>query len=148
MEFFYSLYPLIKSFHIIAVVCWMAGLFYLPRLFYYHVTEGEKAQTSELFCLMEMRLLKIITTPAMLATWFFGLIMLMIPGVIDLSTSWIWVKIVAVLILTGFHGWLAAKRRELQEGTCQVSGRTFKMMNEVPTVLLIIIVILAVVKPF
>ncbi len=141
-------YPWIKAFHIISIVCWMAGLFYLPRLYFYHVTEGHEEKMNDLFGLMEKRLLKIITTPAMVASWIFGLLLLMIPGVIDLGTGWIWVKIIAVLLLTAFHGWLAAKRKEIMNGTCQVSGRTFKLMNELPTVLLVIIVVLAVVKPF
>lgn len=148
MEFLIQLYPWIKALHIISIVAWMAGLFYLPRLFYYHVSQVNNSETGELFALMELRLLKIITTPAMMASWFFGLLLLIIPGVVDLSTSWIWIKIVAVIAMTGFHGWLAAKRKEIQAGTCTVSGRNFKIMNEVPTILLIIIVIMVVVKPF
>ncbi|MXZ50835.1 MAG: protoporphyrinogen oxidase HemJ [Rhodobacteraceae bacterium] len=144
----YELYPWIKALHIISFVCWMAGLFYLPRLYFYHVTEGNDPKTGILFTTMETRLLKIITTPAMLATWIFGLILLAIPGVVNLQFSWIWIKLAAVLLLSVFHFWLASKRKELMAGTCRISGRTFKWMNEIPTVLLIVIVLLAVIKPF
>ena len=142
------LYLWIKALHIISVVCWMAGLFYLPRLYYYHVTEGRDPPTSSIFMKMEMRLLKVITTPAMLATWLFGIILLTIPGIVDWQMVWIWVKISSVLLLTVFHFWLAFKRKELMAGTCQVRGKTFKMLNEIPTVLLVIIVICVIVKPF
>ncbi len=144
----YDFYPWIKALHLIAVVCWMAGLFYLPRLYFYHVTEGSKPDITQLFSTMETRLLKIITTPAMLATWIFGIILMAIPGIVDWQMIWMWGKLASVLLLTVFHFWLASKRRELIAGTCQVSGKTFKLMNEIPTVLLIVIVVFVVVKPF
>lgn len=144
----HDLYPWIKALHIISFVCWMAGLFYLPRLFFYHVTEGNDPQTGKMFSTMERRLLKIITTPAMLATWLFGLLLLITPGIVDWQMIWIWIKLVSVLLLTAFHFWLSSKRKELITGNCQVSGKTFKRLNEIPTVLLIIIVLLVVVKPF
>ena len=141
-------YLWIKALHIISVVCWMAGLFYLPRLYYYHVTEGSDPQTSTMFTKMETRLLKIITTPAMMATWLFGILLLTIPGIVDWQMVWIWVKLSSVLLLTVFHFWLSSKRKELIAGTCQVTGKTFKRMNEIPTVLLVIIVVAVIVKPF
>lgn len=144
----YDFYPWIKALHLIAVVCWMAGLFYLPRLYFYHVTEGSKPDITQLFTTMETRLLKIITTPAMLATWIFGIILMAMPGNVDWQMIWMWGKLASVLLLTVFHFWLASKRKELIAGTCQVSGKTFKLMNEIPTVLLIVIVVFVVVKPF
>ncbi len=144
----YDFYPWIKALHLIAVVCWMAGLFYLPRLYFYHVTEGSKPDITQLFTTMETRLLKIITTPAMLATWIFGIILMAMPGIVDWQMIWMWGKLASVLLLTVFHFWLASKRKELIAGTCQVSGKTFKLMNEIPTVLLIVIVVFVVVKPF
>ena len=144
----YDFYPWIKALHLIAVVCWMAGLFYLPRLYFYHVTEGSNPDITQLFSTMETRLLKIITTPAMLATWIFGIILMAMPGIVDWQMIWMWGKLASVLLLTVFHFWLASKRKELIAGTCQVSGKTFKLMNEIPTVLLIVIVVFVVVKPF
>ena len=144
----YDFYPWVKALHLIAVMCWMAGLFYLPRLYFYHATEGSNPDISQLFSTMETRLLKIITTPAMLATWIFGIILMAMPGIVDWQMIWMWGKLASVLLLTVFHFWLASKRKELIAGTCQVSGKTFKLMNEIPTVLLIVIVVFVVVKPF
>ena len=139
-------YLLIKSLHIIRMVAWMAGLFYLPRLYAYHADVAKDSDQDALFQLMERRLLKVITTPAMIATFFFGGMMLTIPGA--LSGGWIHAKLGLVLILSGFHGACAAWRKSFVGGYNTKSSKFYRMINEVPTVLLIGIVLLAIMKPF
>jgi putative membrane protein len=142
-----ALYPWTKSLHVIAVVAWMAGIFYLPRLFVYHAeTVGLAGPTHELFGTMEGRLLRVIMTPAMLATWGFGLLLVATPGIVDWSQAWPWAKAAAVLAMTGFHGWCAARRRDFAAARNARSGRTYRMMNEVPTLLLVLIVVSVIVK--
>lgn len=148
-EFLTTAYPWVKSLHVISVIAWMAGLFYLPRLFVYHVEKvGNGGDTDELFQLMEMRLLRVIMNPAMIATWLFGLALVFTPGILDWSMTWPWTKAAAVLAMTWFHHWLGKRRKELMTGNCDISGRHFRLMNEVPTVLLIIIVISVIARPF
>ena len=126
----------------------MAALFYLPRLFVYHVEEANALTGgSGLFETMERRLVKAIMTPAMISTWIFGLLLIGIGG-IDWSTLWPWTKAAAVLGMTGFHGWCAAERKRLAAGVFGHSGRRYRLLNEVPTLLLIVIVISVVVRPF
>jgi putative membrane protein len=134
-------YPVIKSLHVISVISWMAGLFYLPRLFVYHAEQVQAgSRTDAMFQTMERRLLRAIMNPSMLATWLFGLALVFTPGVVDWSAPWSWVKAACVLAMTGFHGWLAARRRDFAAGRNSRSGRTYRMMNEVPTVLMVVIV--------
>ena len=144
-----DIFLLVKALHVISVIAWMAGLFYLPRLFVYH-TESSLVEgaTAELFETMEYRLLRVIMNPAMIATWVFGLWMVFTPGVIDWGLIWPYTKAGAVLGMTWFHHWLGRRRKELASGTCQITGRQFRIMNEVPTVLLIVIVVSVIVKPF
>ncbi len=142
-----DIYPWTKSLHIISVIAWMAGLFYLPRLFVYHVEAAQKGDSrDEIFQVMERRLLRAIMNPAMIATWLFGLALVMTPGIVDWSSVWPWTKAASVLAMTWFHQWLGQRRKDLAQGACTVSGRTFRMMNEVPTLLLIIIVFSVVMK--
>ena len=144
-------YLWLKALHVISVIAWMAALLYLPRLFHYHQAEFEgnrEARMMSTFSTMEVRLLRIIATPAMLAAWAFGLMLLAVPGLIDHSGIWIWVKLASVALLTWFHFWLAARRKELAAGGCRVSSRSFRLLNEVPSVLIVIIVIMVIVKPF
>ena len=142
-----ALYPWTKSLHVISVVAWMAGIFYLPRLFVYHAEiAGAEGPTHELFGVMERRLLRAIMTPAMIATWIFGLLLVATPGAVDWSFLWPWTKAAAVIAMTWFHMWCAARRRELASGANTRSGRSFRMMNEVPTLLLVVIVISVIVK--
>jgi putative membrane protein len=144
-----SIYPWIKAFHIMSVIAWMAALFYLPRLFVHHVERGMvSTDTDQMFQMMELKLQKVIMNPAMIATWIFGLLLASIPGVIDWGSIWPWTKLASVLVMSWFHGWLALRRKELAAGQNTRSGRTFRMMNEVPTVLMLIIVISVVVRPF
>lgn len=140
-------YPWIKAFHVIAVVAWMAGLFYLPRLLVYHVEKVEAgSETDALFQVMERRLLKAIMNPAMIATWGLGLALVMTPGVVDWSLVWPWAKALSVCVMTWFHIWLGLRRKDFAAGKNRVSGRSYRMMNEVPTILLIIIVTAVIVK--
>ena len=135
------------SFHVIAVVAWMAGLFYLPRLFVYHAEKADRESAlDQLFQVMERRLLKGIMNPAMIATWVFGLMLVMTPGVVDWSMVWPWTKAASVILMTWFHMWLGMRRKDFAAGQNSVSGRHFRLMNEVPTILLIIIVTSVIVK--
>ena len=143
------LYPWIKSLHIVAVMSWMAGMFYLPRLFVYHAERGAVGtEMHATFMVMERKLLKLIMTPAMIAAWLFGLLLVLTPGVVDWGSGWPWVKVVAVLAMSGMHGWLETRRKEFAAGVNTRSGRTYRLVNEVPTVLMLVIVIMVVVKPF
>ncbi|MGB7244569.1 MAG: protoporphyrinogen oxidase HemJ [Sulfitobacter sp.] len=140
-------YPWIKSLHIMAVIAWMAGLFYLPRLFVYHAEKaGTKGDIHDLLGTMEFKLIKVIMNPAMIATWVFGLCLVLTPGVVDWSMVWPWTKGAAVIAMTGFHMWLGQQRKSLAAGTNALTGRQFRMMNEVPTVLMIVIVLSVVIK--
>ncbi|MGR3502109.1 protoporphyrinogen oxidase HemJ [Pseudaestuariivita sp.] len=146
-DFLSTAYPWTKSLHIISVVAWMAGLFYLPRLFVYHAERAtEPGILHDTFVVMERRLLRAIMNPAMIATWVFGLALVATPGIVDWGSVWPWVKAASVIAMTWFHMWCAGRRKELAAGTSQHSGRTFRMMNEVPTLLLIVIVCAVVVK--
>lgn len=140
-------YPWVKALHVIAVVAWMAGLFYLPRLFVYHAEQVEQGSPTEaMFLVMERRLLRAIMGPAMVATWVFGLMLVAVPGLVDWGLVWPWSKAASVLAMTGFHIWLARRWRDFAAGRNLVTGRQFRLMNEVPTVLLIVIVVSVVVK--
>ena len=148
-DFLLTFYPWTKSLHMISVIAWMAGLFYLPRLFVYH-TERVKAgtDTDDMFQTMERRLFKAIMRPAMIATWIFGLLMVATPGVVDWSSAWSWIKAASVIGMTGFHEWCGATVKRFAAGQNDREGRYFRLMNEVPTLLMIVIVVMVIVKPF
>jgi protoporphyrinogen IX oxidase len=134
-------YLVTKSLHVIAVIAWMAGLFYLPRLFVYHAEQVEAgSKTDAMFQTMERRLLQGIMNPAMSATWVFGLALVFTPGVVQWSDPWVWAKAASVLTMTWFHHWLGRRRKDFMAGSNTRTGRTYRLMNEVPTVLLVIIV--------
>lgn len=142
-----DLYPWTKVLHVISVIAWMAGLFYLPRLYVYHTEEVEPgSKTDALFQTMERRLLKAIINPASVATWIFGLALVFTPGIVDWSMAWPWMKAAAVLGMTWFHHWLALRRKDFVNGTNHVTGRRYRMMNEVPTVLMVVIVVSVIMK--
>lgn len=141
-------YPWIKSVHIVSMVAWMAGLLYLPRLFVYHSMAPIGSALSETFKVMERRLLRGIMTPAMLATWGFGLLLGAIPGVVDWRMGWIWAKLVLVAGLTGFHVVLGRWRMAFSADQNHHTTGFYRAINELPTVALIAIVVLVVVKPF
>ena len=146
-DFLFLLYPWIKAFHVISVIAWMAGLFYLPRLFVYHAESvGQSGDTHELFQTMELKLLRVIMNPAMIAAWVFGLMLVFTPGVVDWSAAWPWVKAACVLGMTWFHHWLGLRRKDFVAGQNSRDGRVYRMMNEVPTVLMVGIVISVIVK--
>lgn len=144
-----SIFPWVKSLHVIAVISWMAGLLYLPRLFVYHVETDQAFITpSETLEKWEHLLLRRIMGPASVVTWICGLIMAATPGIIDWSAAWPWIKFACVIGMTGFHHWLMGERKRLAAGTATKTGRQYRMLNEVPTVFMIIIVIMIIVKPF
>ena len=141
-----DLYLWLKAGHVISVIAWMAGLFYLPRLYVYHVEQREAVpEMVPVLEVMERRLLRAIMTPAMVASWVFGIAIVSL-GVIDWSQVWPWTKAAAVLAMSGFHGWCAAERKRLAAGRSRLTGRRARMMNEVPTILLIVIVVSVIVK--
>lgn len=147
MDWLAPLYPWTKALHIISVISWMAGMLYLPRLFIYHCDAEAGSDKSETFKVMERRLLRAIINPAMIASFVFGGVLLATPGIIDWSSWWIYVKLVLVLILSGMHGVFARWRKDFEADKNTLSTKTFRIANEVPTVLMIAIVILVVVKP-
>ena len=141
-----GLYPWLKALHIIAIIAWMAGMLYLPRLFVYHCEAAVGSVQSETFKVMERRLLRAIINPAMVASWVLGL-WLAWSGQ-WFSAPWLHGKLLLVLGLSGFHGMLARWTRDFAADRNQHSQKFFRIMNEVPTLLMIVIVILVVVKPF
>ncbi len=143
-----SAYPWIKALHIISIIAWMAGMLYLPRLFVYHADAEIGSIQSETFKVMERRLLKAITTPAMIAAWVCGLLLVATPGVYVLGDGWFYVKRTAVLGLSGMHGTLSKWCREFATDSNRHSARFYRMVNEVPTLLMIIIVTMVIVRPF
>ncbi|MBT5433092.1 MAG: protoporphyrinogen oxidase HemJ [Alphaproteobacteria bacterium] len=141
-------YPWVKAFHIIAVIAWMAGMLYLPRLFAYHVDAAPGSQQSETFKVMERRLLRGIINPAMILVFLLGGMLFLDRGAGIWTEGWWHVKLGAVLVLSGLHGWLSRWRRAFAEDRNTKSARFYKIVNEVPAVLMVIIVIMVVVKPF
>ncbi len=143
-----SVYPWVKALHVVSVMSWMAGLFYLPRLYVYHAERvlKEMAVAEDLFQTMERRLLNAIMNPAMIATWMFGLMLVMTPGIVDWTAVWPWAKTLGVLGMTWFHIWLGARRKDFVAGRNLRSGRTYRLMNEVPTILMLVIVFAVIVK--
>ena len=140
------MYEWLKAFHIIAVIAWMAGMLYLPRLFVYHCEADVGSIQSETFKVMERRLLKAIINPAMIATWVLGLWLAWSGGF--LKAPWLHGKLVLVIGLSGVHGMLSRYVKDFAADRRRKSQKFFRIINEVPTVLMILIVILAVVKPF
>ena len=141
-------YPWIKSAHILAIIAWMAGLLYLPRLFVYHALSPIGSDQSETFKVMERRLLRGIMNPAMIATLLFGGLLAGTPGVVDWRMGWIWAKLGLVLALLAYHHSLTRWRQAFANDRNRHSSRFFRIVNELPTIALIAIVILVVVKPF
>ena len=144
-----ELYPWVKALHIIAVISWMAGLLYLPRLFVYHCQSEAGSQQSETFKIMERRLLKAIMGPAMIVSWVLGLGLLVLIGYPDWSYQvWVYVKLLLVIALTASHIRLAGHVKAFAQDRNEHSERYFRIINEVPTVIMIAIVIIVTVKPF
>lgn len=141
-------YPWLKSLHILAVIAWMAGLLYLPRLFVYHAMAPTGSDRSETFKIMERRLERGIMTPAMIAALVFGALLAGTPGLVDWHEGWIWAKLALVAALLLYHGALARWRLAFVRDCNRHSPRFFRIVNELPTAALAAIVILVVVKPF
>jgi protoporphyrinogen IX oxidase len=148
-EFLASFYLWAKSLHVISMVAWMAGLFYLPRIFVYHAEKAPVGgETDAVFKIMERKLLRFIMNPAMITTWLLGIILLMTPGTVLWSSDfWIYPKVAAVFVLTWFHHWCGCRQRDFERAENTRSGRSYRIMNEIPTLTLIAIVVLAIVKP-
>ena len=140
-------YLLFKSIHLIAVISWMVGLLYLPRIFVYHVENSEKKQVTDIFEIMERRLYIFIMWPAMILAWLFGIILIYLNGLEVLFSLWIQVKLVLVLILSAYHEYLGKCLKSLKDGTNKKNAKFFRIINEVPTILLIIIVFIVIFKP-
>jgi putative membrane protein len=148
MSFLADLYPWTKSLHIISIIAWMAGMLYLPRLFVYHAETEPGSKLSETFKVMERRLLRGIINPAMIAAFIFGIALAATPGIVDWSQFWIWGKLALVAALSAMHGLLARWRREFAEDRNTRPARFYRIVNEIPTLIMIGIVVLVVVKPF
>jgi protoporphyrinogen IX oxidase len=143
-----ALYPWIKAFHVIAVISWLAGLLYLPRLYVYHCEVKPGSAESERFKVMERRLMRQIMLPAMIAVWILGLLLAFTPGVINWHAGWWHMKLASVLLLSGFHGASSRWRRDFLEDRNTRSQRFYRFANEVPAVLMVVIVIMVIVRPF
>lgn len=139
-------YLWVKAIHVVAIISWMAGLLYLPRLFIYHCDAPKGSVQSETFKVMEGRLLNIIMTPAMLISWVLGLWLAYQQGFF--THGWLLAKLVGVIGLTGVHGYFSASARRFRQDANDKPPRHWRMVNEIPTVLMVIIVILVIVKPF
>ena len=136
----------LKAFHIMAVIAWMAGLFYLPRLYVYHAEAKPGSELSETFKVMEQRLLKIIINPAMIAVWITGPMLAWVQGVY--LEPWFLAKMVLVIVMSGFHGNLGKWRKEFASDSNTRPAKFYRMANEFPTLLMAVIVLLVVLKPF
>ena len=140
-------YLVFKALHLIAVISWMAGLLYLPRIFVYHAETVENKSQSETFKLMEKRLYFYIMNPAMILSWVFGILLIHSQGILSLALLWMKIKIGLVIVLTGYHFYLLAILRDFQIDNNSKSSKFFRIINEVPTLLLIIIIFVVVFKP-
>ena len=140
-------YLLFKSLHLIAVISWMVGLLYLPRIFVYHVENSEKKEATEIFETMERKLYFYIMRPAMIATWFFGIILIYINGLDVLSQLWMHIKLGLVVLLTIYHEYLGICLKSLKLKTNTKTSKFFRVINEVPTIILIFIIFIVIFKP-
>lgn len=141
LDFLLLAYPWTKALHVMAVISWMAGLFYLPRLFVYHAERGAAGgEPADTLVIMQEKLLRVIMNPAMVVTWVAGLVLVLTPGVVDWGRVWPWTKAAGVIGMTLFHLWCRAERSRMQAGLLR-RGRSYRLMNEVPTLLMIVIVL-------
>ena len=140
-------YLLFKSLHLIAVVSWMAGLLYLPRIFVYHVENKEKKEVTDIFEVMEKKLFYYIMRPAMIFTWIFGLVLIYLDGIEIFSQLWMQIKIVLVILLSAYNDYLGKCLVSLKNNSNARSSKFFRIINEVPTIILIFIVFLVIFKP-
>ena len=142
-----NLYLLFKSLHLIAVTSWMAGLLYLPRIFVYHVENYKKKEATEIFEIMEKRLFNYIMRPAMLLSWFLGIILILIIGIETFSFLWLQIKLILVFLLSAYNEYLGKCIKLLKIGENKKSAKFYRIINEIPTILLILIVFIVIFKP-
>ena len=142
-----NLYLIIKSLHLIAVISWMAGLLYLPRIFVYHVENFNKRETTDIFETMEKRLYNYIMRPAMLFSWIFGIVLIYLNGLEVLYSLWMQIKLALVIILSVYHEYLGKCLINLKNRTNTKTSKFYRYLNEVPTILLILIVFIVIIKP-
>jgi putative membrane protein len=140
-------YLLFKSLHLIAVVSWMAGLLYLPRIFVYHVENKEKKEATDIFEVMEKKLFYYIMRPAMIFTWIFGLVLIYLNGIEIFSQLWMQIKIILVILLSAYNNYLGKCLASLKNNSNTKSSKFFRIINEVPTIMLILIVFIVIFKP-
>ena len=142
-----NLYLLFKSLHLVAVISWMAGLLYLPRIFVYHVENYKKKEATEIFEIMEKRLFNYIMRPAMLLSWFLGIILILIIGIETFSFLWLQIKLIFVFLLSVYNEYLGKCIKLLKIGENKKSAKFYRIINEIPTILLILIVFIVIFKP-
>ena len=142
-----NFYLLFKSLHLIAVISWMVGLLYLPRIFVYHVENSEKKEATSIFETMERRLYFYIMRPAMIATWLFGVVLIYINGLDIFSQLWMHIKLTLVIFLTIYHEYLGICLKSLKLKTNTKTSKFFRIINEVPTIILIFIIFIVIFKP-
>ena len=142
-----NLYFLLKSLHLIAVISWMVGLLYLPRIFVYHVVNHEKKEATEIFKIMEKKLYFYIMFPAMILSWVFGLILISLIDFSNLVFLWIQLKLILVLLLSFYHFYLGSCLKDLSIDKNTKSSKFFRIINEIPTILLVIIIFIVIYKP-
>jgi len=140
-------YLLFKSLHLIAVISWMAGLLYLPRIFVYHAENNTEKNTSEIFKIMERRLMFYIMTPAMILSWFFGIFLILINEISITLNLWVQTKLFLVVLLTIYHLFLGYHLRKFALDENEKSAKFFRIINEIPTILLILIIFVIIYKP-
>jgi putative membrane protein len=143
-----TLYPWTKALHVISMIAWMAAMFYLPRLFVYHCDVRPGTVESERFKVMEYRLFKQIMNPAMIATWVFGVTLVLTPRIIDWSAGWWHVKLFSVILISGLHGAMSRWRKDFLADANRHSQKFYRIANEIPTLLMVVIVIMVIVRPF
>ena len=142
-----NLYLLFKSIHLIAVISWMAGLLYLPRIFVYHVENYKKKEATEIFEIMEKRLFNYIMRPAMLLSWLLGIILILNIGIEAFSFLWLQIKLILVFLLSVYNEYLGKCIKLLKIGENKKSAKFYRIINEIPTILLILIVFIVIFKP-
>jgi putative membrane protein len=149
LDFLAPAYPWVKSLHVVAIITWMAGLFYLPRLYVYHSQIPVGAgREHDRFVKMERLLLRAIMNPSMIAAWTFGLLLVLTPGVVDWRAGWWHLKLLSVILMTAFHMFLAKHRKGFAEDQRPLTERGWRWWNEAPTVLMLVIVFMVIAKPF
>ena len=148
IELLADFYPWIKSLHVISVIAWMAGMLYLPRLYVYHCSVRTGTAESARFKMMEYRLMRYITNPAMMAAWTFGTLLVLTPGTMEWNQGWWLVKFTCLILLSAVHGLLSIWRRGFCADANRHPARYYRIANEMPTLLMIVIVFMVIAKPF